>query len=415
MASGLTRRSFLKGLGAYSALTALAPGMSVSVANACAPSGKHIVCIFFDGGFDWLGWVFPDSPTARQIRPTIQGAGVEAALHPLASTNWGLHGNLSNLSTLYGQGKVAIVPQTHYVNATGSHAESREQYMRGVSIRGNSMQSKGVWIRLAESNNFPSRRCIMSVSGTDRMTEPAGKALNMDNLNGFGFAGEAGGEGGGRISTAFQAIAAGPASNDMEAEVQSAWDALKVDSAAIQSAVSSRPNYTNLYPALNLANSGLARNLEEAETVIRGFPTQATLTFIRFGGHDTHSGELTRNANLTSEFDRAVNAFVQHTADIAGNVLVTTMSEFGRTNRENGDGGTDHAQATAMIAIGNGVNGGVYGDIPTSQELLASSNSLPIEHNHVDVQWELYERYLGLSNLSTVFPGHTYSRIGIIA
>jgi len=89
-------------------------------------------------------------------------------------------------------------------------------------------------------------------------------------------------------------------------------------------------------------------------------------------------------------------------------VAVVTMSEFGRTARENGNRGTDHGHANVMFAMGGGVRGGkVYGDWPgLADEQLYESRDLALTTDFRDVLGELVAKHLGNSNLKTVFPGY---------
>ena len=419
MCKTLSRRNFLKGAAACAA-TAGSTTLVSNVARACTPTSKHVVCIFLDGGFDWMHWVIPTAADPfgwyQANRATLlSGAGV---LLPMNGTvDWALHSRLTNFQALYNAGRVAIIPQTHYVNRNGSHQISREQYLRGIAERtGGPMETKGVWVRLSEAHNFGSRRCLVSVTGSDRMTEPGAYALNIDNLQGFGFSGEADEENGGRVETAFNAIRS-VQGNALVNELRDAWSAIEADAANIQSIADTKKEYPS--------GSSLANNLEEAEAMIRGFPQHATCTYVRYGGHDTHGNQVSRNNSLIGTFDSALQDFLNATADIQNDVIVYVMSEFGRTNKQNentDDGGnpipgTDHAGASAMFVIGSTstINGGIYGAPPTSTELNSGSNNLPLEINHVDVQWEIFQKYLGLPSVGSAFPGHTHTPIGFIA
>lgn len=420
MKKPLSRRKFLKGAAACCAASAGSTTLLANVAKACTPNPRHVVCIYFDGGFDWLHWVIPTSADGggwyQTFRPDLYaGAGV---LRPIdGGTDWALHSQLANTHALYNAGRVAIIPQTHYVNRSGSHQASREQYLRGLQTRTNGpMETKGIWIRLSEAHNFPSRRCVVSVTGSDRMTEPSARALNLDNLSGFGFAGEADAENGGRVATAFEAIS-GVQGNDLENQLRDSWQAVEADSANVQAIAATKPDYPS--------GNSLANQLEEAEAIIRGFPDQSSCVYVRYGGHDTHGGQVNRNNTLISRFDTAVQEFLNSMSDMEDDVLVYVMSEFGRTNRQNNNTdnngnptpGTDHAGATCMFAYGSAarINGGIYSAPPTSAELGVGSNSLELKHNHVDVQWEIFQQFLGLPNVGGAFPGHTRTPIGFIA
>jgi uncharacterized protein (DUF1501 family) len=89
-------------------------------------------------------------------------------------------------------------------------------------------------------------------------------------------------------------------------------------------------------------------------------------------------------------------------------VVVVTMSEFGRTAKENGNRGTDHGHANVMFAMGGGVRGGkVYGDWPgLSREQLYEARDLNLTTDFRDVLGELVWQHLGNRKLDQVFPGY---------
>jgi uncharacterized protein (DUF1501 family) len=90
-------------------------------------------------------------------------------------------------------------------------------------------------------------------------------------------------------------------------------------------------------------------------------------------------------------------------------VTVVTMSEFGRTAKENGNRGTDHGHANVMFAMGGNVQGGkIYGDWPgLAQEQLYENRDLDLTTDFRDVLGEIVVKHLGNPNLKAVFPGYT--------
>ena len=88
-------------------------------------------------------------------------------------------------------------------------------------------------------------------------------------------------------------------------------------------------------------------------------------------------------------------------------VVILTMSEFGRTVAENGTGGTDHGHANCMFVIGGDVHGGrVLGDWPgLAPEQLYEGRDLKVTTDFRDVFGEIAQSHLGASRLERVFPG----------
>ena len=88
-------------------------------------------------------------------------------------------------------------------------------------------------------------------------------------------------------------------------------------------------------------------------------------------------------------------------------VVLVTMSEFGRTVEENGNGGTDHGHGSFMMVMGGPVHGGkVYGKWPgLEKEQLFEGRDLAVTTDYREVLSELVRGHLGQQNLNAVFPG----------
>jgi uncharacterized protein (DUF1501 family) len=138
------------------------------------------------------------------------------------------------------------------------------------------------------------------------------------------------------------------------------------------------------------------------------------IAFTDIGGWDTHvnqgnsRGQL---ANLLTQFSNGIAALYQDLGQRMDDVVVLTMSEFGRTVRENGNRGTDHGHANAMLVMGNSVRGGkVYGQWPgLKSDQLYEGRDLALTTDFRDVFGEIATRHLGSTDAKTVFPGHSLS------
>jgi uncharacterized protein (DUF1501 family) len=132
--------------------------------------------------------------------------------------------------------------------------------------------------------------------------------------------------------------------------------------------------------------------------------------FADIGGWDTHQNEGAAEGQLAGrlrEFSLGLSAFWNDMASEAENIVLVTMSEFGRTCRQNGTGGTDHGHANVMFVLGGPVRGGqVYGRWPgLEQEQLYQARDLAITTDFRQVLGEAAYRTLGSRNLELVFPG----------
>ncbi|MGH7886859.1 MAG: DUF1501 domain-containing protein, partial [Candidatus Binatia bacterium] len=145
------------------------------------------------------------------------------------------------------------------------------------------------------------------------------------------------------------------------------------------------------------------------------------IAFNEIGGWDTHANEggaTGQLANRLRDLGEGLAAFYRDLGDRMDDVVLLTMSEFGRTARENGNRGTDHGHANVMFAIGGKVRGGkVYGRWPgLAPEVLFEGRDLALTTDFRTVCSELVTRHLGERDMSKVFPGFRASApLGLIA
>jgi uncharacterized protein (DUF1501 family) len=134
------------------------------------------------------------------------------------------------------------------------------------------------------------------------------------------------------------------------------------------------------------------------------------VAFADIGGWDHHVNEGSTQgqiANALREFSTSLAAFWTDLGDLAEDTVVVTMSEFGRTARENGNRGTDHGHANVMFVMGGPVKGGkVYGRWPgLGQSQLYEGRDLAVTSDFRQVLGEAVYRHLGNKALDQVFPG----------
>jgi uncharacterized protein (DUF1501 family) len=146
------------------------------------------------------------------------------------------------------------------------------------------------------------------------------------------------------------------------------------------------------------------------------------MAFADIGGWDHHVNEIGQRAsegqlaNLLREYGQALAAFWQDLGDRMSDVVLVTMSEFGRTAHENGNRGTDHGHANCMFVMGGGVRGGkVYGQWPgLEKEQLYEGRDLAVTTDFRDVLGELVARHLGHEAVERVFPEYSTKFLGIV-
>jgi uncharacterized protein (DUF1501 family) len=134
------------------------------------------------------------------------------------------------------------------------------------------------------------------------------------------------------------------------------------------------------------------------------------VAFADVSGWDTHVNQGATEGQLAgrlSELGEALAAFTRDVGERMRDVVVLTMSEFGRTVRENGSSGTDHGHATAMLVLGGPVNGGrVLGKWPGLDPAQRfEGRDVAVTTDFRDLFAELLARHLGARDLSAIFPG----------
>ena len=137
--------------------------------------------------------------------------------------------------------------------------------------------------------------------------------------------------------------------------------------------------------------------------------------FIESGGWDHHTNEGSTQgqlANLLRDLGQGLAAFHLDLGDRMQDVVVVTMSEFGRTAHENGNRGTDHGHANCMFVMGGPVAGRkVYGRWPgLRREYLYEGRDLALTTDFRTVLGELIECHLGDRQLDAIFPGFDNDR-----
>jgi uncharacterized protein (DUF1501 family) len=175
----------------------------------------------------------------------------------------------------------------------------------------------------------------------------------------------------------------------------------------------SRAPYT---PANGAQYAGeFGRSLQQIARLIKA-DVGVEAAFADIGGWDHHSNEPPQLSNLLQQFGNSLAAFVKDMGDRMNDIVLVTMSEFGRTAKEDGNNGTDHGHGNVMFVLGGPVRGGkVYGRWPGLEpEQLYEKRDLAVTTDFRDVLGELVDRHLGQKTAS-VFPGYQASNhLGLI-
>ncbi len=157
----------------------------------------------------------------------------------------------------------------------------------------------------------------------------------------------------------------------------------------------------------------LGRNLQQVARLIKA-NVGVEAAFAEVDGWDHHGNESNQLSNMLRQFGTALAAFSTDMGDRMEDVVLVTMSEFGRTAEENGNGGTDHGHGNVMMVLGGNVAGGkIYGKWPgLEREQLNEERDLAVPTDFRAVLSELVAGQLGQKGYGAwVFPGYQVSAL----
>lgn len=174
-----------------------------------------------------------------------------------------------------------------------------------------------------------------------------------------------------------------------------------------------KPANDAVYP-----NTALGNSLKQIAQLIK-MDVGMEVAFTESGGWDTHYNQGTDTgifARNVGDLSNSIMAFWTDMGTLQDDVTVMTMTEFGRTVKQNGTGGTDHGRASCNFILGNGVSGGlVHGLVnPLSVENLEDGRDLAVTTDFRSVFSEVADKHLNISNDKVLFPDWDGRKIGVM-
>jgi uncharacterized protein (DUF1501 family) len=407
----ITRRVFLKN-GALAVVgTSVVPSFltravyaAQTAAGEIAPAGKRLVVLFQRGAADGLNIVIPHAEQAYySMRPSI------AIPRPRNSGDgaidldgfFGLHPSMTAFKTLWDQKHLAIVHAAGSPDTTRSHFDAQD-YMEsgtpGVKSTEDGWLNRAV-AGVTEAQPSPFRAVAMG-GALPRTLAGSVPAVAMSDIRGFAVGGR--GPGAATASNTFEAMYEQSVDTVLHGTGNETFEAVKMLKSA------DPEKYTPAADA-NYPRGRFGDSLRQVAQLIKA-NLGVEVAFADIGGWDHHVNEGNvqgQIANLTREFSQAIAAFWTDLGNLGENTVIVTMSEFGRTARENGNRGTDHGHANVMFVLGGPVKGGkVYGRWPGLQtEHLYEGRDLAITTDFRQVLSEAVYSHLGSKDLQRVFPG----------
>jgi uncharacterized protein (DUF1501 family) len=249
---------------------------------------------------------------------------------------------------------------------------------------------------------------VALAASTPRTMMGGAPCLCTQDLEGFHFAGNANPQARGvqLAASAFEEMYASASDHLLASTAHETFEAISTLQHMQMGAY--QPEHGAEYP-----RGPLGKSLRQVAQLIKS-GAGLEVAFAEVGGWDNHVNEGGVNGQLAArlkDFGDSLAAFHQDMGDRMADITVLTMSEFGRTARENGNRGTDHGHAHAMFVLGGPVKGGkVYGDWPGLKEhQLHEGRDLALTTDFRDVFAEVAVRHLGVDNPAAIFPGYAVS------
>jgi uncharacterized protein (DUF1501 family) len=399
------RRFFLRNGALAIAGTAALPNFLVRsvLAETATTRRGRLVVIFQRGAVDGLNVVVPyREKNYFAMRPTI---GIPANQVLDLDGFFGLHPSLASFKPLYERGQLAIVHAAGSPDMSRSHFDAQDYMESGTP--GVKSTPDG-WLNRALQAEDLRHQCEHTAfralaMGSEVPLTLAGKvpALAIPNLNNFAVGGHVAAP----ISPAagaFQAMYSESGDSILHATGEETFEAVKMLRAA-------DPGQYLPAAGIEYPNSPFGNNMKQIAQLLKAkLGVEAAFTDV--GGWDTHQnqgGVEGQLSNRLRDFSDSIAAFWCDMGDQAEDVTLVTMSEFGRTARQNGTGGTDHGHANAMFVLGGSVKGGkVYGRWPgLADHQLNEGRDLAVTTDFRAVLGEVVSKSIGASSYDLIFPG----------
>jgi uncharacterized protein (DUF1501 family) len=353
-----------------------------------------LIAVFQRGAADGISMVVPfgdrSYATARpQIAvPAPRNGAADGAID--LDGFFGFHPSLAPLKSIYDEGHLAVVHAVGSPDSTRSHFDAQDYMEAGAP--GNKSIADG-WLnrymQAAPRSDANAFRAVALVPNMPRSLMGSAPALAISRIQEFDVRGGNPRRGG---------------NNDLYAAFEAMWrnstfDAMKMLKQANPQQF--QPEHGARYPGGQFGQ-GL---LQMAQIIKSNIGLE--VGFLDIGGWDTHANQPGQLNQRLRELGEGLQAFHRDLGDRMRNVVVLTMTEFGRAIKQNGSGGTDHGHASALFVMGGPVKGRkVYGKWPgLAQEQLFEGRDLALTTDFRNVFAEILAKHMRAANTAKVFPG----------
>ena len=414
----LNRRVFLKS-GALALVTmGLSPSFLRRTALAMplprAAKGKTLICLFQRGAADSLNIVVPfGDKNYFSARPQLS-IGAPTAAANAAKTGvidldgyFGLHPAMSSFKPLWDNGLLVPIHAVGSPSTTRSHFDAQDYMESGTpDVKGTSdgwlnryLATKGTCQACEVGSAPPAFRAVAMTSQTPRILSGHAPTIAMNSIDEFSIR-----TNGGDAEKRIEALYRTGSSDLVHGSGSEMFEAIKVLKAA-------NPQQYKPAPGIEYPKTPFGSRLAQIAQLIKA-NVGLEVAFADVGGWDTHVNQGAANGQLAqrlTDFSQSISTLVADLGQRMDDVVIITMSEFGRTVKQNGTGGTDHGHAGAMFVLGGSLKGPrtVHGKWPgLAPEQLYEGRDLALTTDFRSVFSEIASKHLGASALDRMFPGY---------
>jgi uncharacterized protein (DUF1501 family) len=409
-----SRRVFMKNGGMALLSLGFAPAfLARTVEAAGAARRKVLITIFQRGAVDGLNMIVPfgerDYYAARPSIAIPRPNATDGALD--LDGFFGLHPKLAPLKPLWDARQLAIVHASGSPDGTRSHFDAQD-YMESATPGIKSTQDGWLnrYLHAKEHAEATPFRAVALAGQLPRSLQGTAPALAINQVGQFGIRA---GQATEMVQASFESEYAAAADKVLNRTGGQAFDAVRMLKAADPAKY--RPEHGAEYP-----RSGYGEALRQIAQLVKA-DVGLEVAFAEAGGWDTHVNQGASTGQLGArldDFGRGIAALARDLGDRMADIVILTMSEFGRAVAENGNRGTDHGHGNAMLIIGgDNVRGGkVYGRWPgLAREQRYDGRDLAVTTDFRSVFAEVVRGHLGVTDTRTIFPNFAdTSKLGFI-
>jgi uncharacterized protein (DUF1501 family) len=419
----INRRAFLKsgglalfGIGIGGVPSFLATAAGTDKIYLRYKKRKVLVCIFQRGAMDGLMAVTPftdkylEAARPRLFMSAAKG-NTNASLIDLDG-RFGLHPGMKAFESFFKEKRLAIVHGIGSPNNTRSHFDAQDYMESGTPF--NKGTSSG-WLNRAVGLLGHDATPFTAVSLTASMPRSfygENPSVAINNLQDFAIQMKGGKIDLNMAAKSFEELYDKTTSSLLKETGKESFDAVKMLQKA--DVKNYQPGNNAQYPTSALGNS-----LKQIAQLIK-MDVGLEVAFAESNGWDTHNNQGTDTgpfARNVADLTNSIAALWTDLGQLQDDVTIMTMTEFGRTVKQNGTGGTDHGRASCNFILGNDVNGGiVHGNVQTlAVENLEDGRDLAVTTDFRAVFSEVATKHLKINNSARLFPDWKGQRLGVMS